>query len=88
MEVLYICPVVFIGSNKKVAIEYRFQKRKLDRRTRFFKHNKNYIVKDFENAKKVLSKFDMKIKDNRIILPNGKIAFSFYKTLQNVYEQV
>lgn len=90
MEVLYICPVVFIGNSKKIAMEYRFHKRKLDRRTRFYKQNKNYIIKDFTEAEKVLNdkKFNLKLKDNRIILPNGKTAFSFYKTLQNVFEQV
>lgn len=86
MEVLYVLPVVYMGRGGKVAIEHRTQKRKLDRRTRFYKRNKNYIVKDVEAFDKLLNdtNFNVKRKDNRIILPNGKTAFGFGKALDKL----
>lgn len=65
----------------KVPLEYKIVCKKLDMRTRFCKENAKWLVRDTEYLFRMIHKHNMSIKENRIIAPNGKAAYGFYKDL-------
>ena len=82
MEFLYIIPVVYAKGN--LPLEYRIFEKKFDYRTKFCKENCNYVYRgsviDFVNQ---IRKLNLLIKDNRLIMSDGKTAFYFFRWLRN-----
>ena len=76
----YLMPTIF-GS--RIAMEYRIITRKRDMRTRFCKKNEKYII-DTDVLNNLVNKYDLIIKDERLIARNGKQAYAFSRTLKEV----
>ena len=76
----YLIPTIF-GS--RVTMEYRIITRKRDMRTRFCKKNEKYII-DTDVLNNLVNKYDLIIKDERLIARNGKQAYAFSKALKEV----
>ena len=76
----YLIPTIF-GS--RVAMEYRIITRKRDMRTRFCKKNEKYII-NTDVLNNLVNKYDLIIKDERLIARNGKQAYAFSKALKEV----
>ena len=85
-----------VTNSKNIPLEYSLIKRKRDMRFKFCKvHDKDII--DFEFLAKLIHKHNMEVKpinnfyglniNNmplvRIIAPNGKTAYEFYRDLNN-----
>ncbi len=86
MEIIYVLPTIYTMKGKRVVMEYRTFNDILDRRTRFYKKNKDYIVKDIPKFNELLNdkNFGIARKDNRVILPNGETAFAFQSALKEL----
>ena len=76
----YLIPTIF-GS--RIAMEYRIITRKRDMRTRFCKRNEKYII-DTDVLNNLVNKYDLIIKDERLITKNGKQAYAFSRALKEV----
>ena len=76
----YLIPTIF-GS--RIAMEYRIITRKRDMRTRFCKKNEKYII-DTDMLNNLVNKYDLIIKDERLITKNGKQAYAFSRALKEV----
>ena len=76
----YLTPTIF-GS--RIAMEYRIITRKRDMRTRFCKKNEKYII-DTDVLNNLVNKYDLIIKDERLITRNGKQAYVFSRALKEV----
>ena len=75
----YLIPTVF-GS--RVAMEYRIIIRKRDMRTRFCKRNEKYII-DTDVLNNLIDKYDLIVKNERLITRNGKQAYIFSRALKS-----
>ena len=75
----YLIPTIF-GS--RVAMEYRIIIRKRDMRTRFCKRNEKYII-DTDVLNNLIDKYNLIVKDERLITRNGKQAYAFSKALKS-----
>ena len=75
----YLIPTIF-GS--RVTMEYRIITRKRDMRTRFCKKNEKYII-DTDVLNNLINKYNLIVKDERLITKNGKQAYAFSKVLKN-----
>ena len=78
--ITYLIPTVF-GS--RIVMEYRIITRKRDMRTRFCKKNEKYII-DTDVLNNLVNKYDLIIKDERLIARNGKQAYAFSRELKEV----
>ena len=76
----YLIPTVF-GS--RVAMEYRVVICKRDMRTRFCKKNEKYII-DTDVLNNFINKYNLIVKDERLIARNGKQAYAFSRELKEV----
>ena len=76
----YLMPAVF-GS--RIAMEYKIVICKRDMRTRFCKKNEKYII-DMDVLNNLVNKYDLIIKDERLIAKNGKQAYTFSRALKEV----
>ena len=76
----YLIPTVF-GS--RVTMEYKIVTCKRDMRTRFCKKNEKYII-DTDVLNNLVNKYDLIIKDKRLIARNGKQAYAFSRELKEV----
>ena len=76
----YLIPTIF-GS--RIAMEYRIVTRKRDMRTRFCKKNEKYII-DTDVLNNLIDKYNLIIKDERLITKNGKQAYAFSRELKEV----
>lgn len=76
----YLIPTVF-GS--RVTMEYRIITRKRDMRTKFCKRNEKYII-DTDVLNNLVNKYDLIVKDERLIARNGKQAYVFSRALKEV----
>ena len=76
----YLIPTVF-GS--RITMEYRIVICKRDMRTKFCKKNEKYII-DTDVLNKLIDKYDLIIKDERLIVRNGKQAYAFSRALKEV----
>ena len=76
----YLIPTIF-GS--RIAMEYRIITRKRDMRTRFCKKNEKYII-NTDVLNNLVNKYDLIIKDERLITKNGKQAYAFSRALKEV----
>ena len=76
----YLIPTIF-GS--RIAMEYRIVTRKRDMRTRFCKKNEKYII-DTDVLNNLMDKYNLIIKDERLITKNGKQAYAFSRELKEV----
>ena len=78
MIVTYLLPTVWAG---KVPMQYRIEKRKKDMRTRFCKDNEFFeISKGWLNCMLDFYEGRLIVKDDRIIVANGKDASMFLMT--------
>ena len=77
---IYLIPAVF-GS--RIAMEYRIITRKRDMRTRFCKKNEKYII-DTDMLNNLVNKYNLIVKDERLITKNGKQAYAFSRALKEV----
>ena len=75
----YLIPAVF-GS--RVTMEYRIITRKRDMRTKFCKKNEKYII-DTDVLNNLVNKYNLIIKDERLIARNGKQAYAFSRVLKS-----
>ena len=75
----YLIPTVF-GS--RVAMENRIVICKRDMRTRFCKKNEKYII-DTDVLNNLVNKYNLIIKDERLIARNGKQAYAFSRVLKS-----
>lgn len=75
----YLIPTTF-GS--RVAMEYRIVICKRDMRTRFCKRNEKYII-DTDVLNNLIDKYDLIVKDERLITKNGKQAYVFSRALKS-----
>lgn len=87
MEVLYVLPTIYTSKRERVVMEYRTFSKILDRRTRFYKKNKDYIVKDIAKFNELLNdkNFGITRRENRVTLPDGETAFVFGKALKELF---
>ena len=76
----YLMPTIF-GS--RIAMEYRIITRKRDMRTKFCKRNEKYII-DIDVLNNLVNKYDLIVKDERLITKNGKQAYAFSRALKEV----
>lgn len=67
-------------SDRGTAMEYRVLKIKRDMRTTFCQIHEADIVDSWELTKAIV-KHGMKIKDDRVIAPNGKTAYEFAREI-------
>ena len=67
-EVIYLLPTV---TGKDLTLEYRAEKRRLDKRTAFYKRHKDYII--HEDVLAVI-KAEALVKEDRIITRSGEEA--------------
>lgn len=71
-----------VTNSKNIPLEYSLVKRKRDMRFKFCKvHDKDII--DIEFLANLIHKHNMIFKGLRIIAPNGKTAYEFYRDLNN-----
>ena len=75
----YLIPTIF-GS--RVTIEYRIVICKRDMRTRFCKKNEKYII-DTDVLNNLIDKYDLIVKNERLITRNGKQAYVFSRALKS-----
>ena len=75
----YLIPTIF-GS--RIAMEYRIITRKRDMRTRFCKKNEKYII-DTDVLNNLVNKYNLIVKDERLITRNGKQAYAFSRALKS-----
>ena len=75
----YLIPTIF-GS--RIAMEYRIITRKRDMRTRFCKRNEKYII-DTDVLNNLVNKYNLIVKDERLITRNGKQAYVFSRALKS-----
>lgn len=75
----YLIPTVF-GS--RVAMEYRIVICKRDMRTRFCKRNEKYII-NTDVLNNLIDKYDLIVKNERLIARNGKQAYVFSRALKS-----
>ena len=75
----YLIPTIF-GS--RVTMEYRIVICKRDMRTRFCKKNEKYII-NTDVLNNLINKYDLIIKDERLIARNGKQAYAFSRALKS-----
>ena len=64
-------------------MEYRIITRKSDMRTKFCKRNEKYII-DTDVLNNLVNKYDLIVKDERLITRNGKQAYVFSRALKEV----
>lgn len=64
-----------------LAMEYQVVRMKPDMRKKFCKKHQEDIVDCWELVKAILQ-HGMKVKDNRVIAPNGKTAYEFSRTIK------
>ena len=64
-------------------MEYRIITHKRDMRTRFCKRNEKYII-DTDVLNNLVNKYNLIIKDERLIVRNGKQAYAFSRALKEV----
>ena len=77
----YLIPSTTNGHGSLI-LEYRIEHKKRDMRTRFCKlHEKNRITFNLES---VPFYADLIRKDDRLIAPNGKIAYQFQKAISSM----
>ena len=76
----YLIPTIF-GS--RIAMEYKIVICKRDMRTRFCKKNEKYII-DTDVLNNLINKYDLIVKDERLITKNGKQAYAFSRALKEV----
>ena len=76
----YLIPAVF-GS--RIAMEYRIITRKRDMRTKFCKKNEKHII-DTDVLNNLVNKYNLIVKDERLIARNGKQAYAFSRALKEV----
>ena len=76
----YLMPTIF-GS--RIAMEYKIITRKRDMRTRFCKKNEKYII-DTDMLNNLVNKYNLIVKDERLIAKNGKQAYAFSRALKEV----
>lgn len=76
----YLIPTVF-GS--RITMEYRIITCKRDMRTKFCKRNEKYII-DTNVLNNLIDKYDLIVKDERLITRNGKQAYVFSRALKEV----
>lgn len=74
----YLIPTVF-GS--RITMEYRIITCKRDMRTKFCKRNEKYII-DTNVLNNLIDKYDLIVKDERLITRNGKQAYVFSRALK------
>ena len=75
----YLIPTVF-GS--RVTMEYRIVICKRDMRTRFCKRNEKYII-NTDVLNNLIDKYDLIVKNERLITRNGKQAYVFSRALKS-----
>lgn len=75
----YLIPTVF-GS--RITMEYRIITCKRDMRTKFCKRNEKYII-DTNVLNNLIDKYDLIVKDERLITRNGKQAYIFSRALKS-----
>ena len=75
----YLIPTVF-GS--RVTMEYRIIICKRDMRTRFCKKNEKYII-DTDVLNNLIDKYNLIVKNERLITRNGKQAYVFSRALKS-----
>ena len=80
---MYLIPTVTNGGSgkKSIVLEYNLVERKRDMRFKFCKENKNNIISK-EILEKLTYKYSVKIKGNKIIMPNGDTAYRFGRELK------
>lgn len=81
----FLVPTTFTGKIL-LPLDYRVEQRAIDRRTRFFKFHKKYLISS-ELAKSTAEKYGMRIFEidgemTRVLAPNGLTAYKFYAELQ------
>jgi len=70
-----------------LAMEYQIVQMKPDMRKKFCKKHQADIVDSWELTKAILQ-HGMKVKNDRIIAPNGKTAYEFSRTIKYSKKQV
>lgn len=76
----YLIP--FSTNSNGLPLEYRLIAKKEDMRFNFCKKNQKYKINPLRLFELVGAfQNDIKIKENRLILLNGKIAYQFFKSL-------
>lgn len=74
----YLIPTSF--TSRQLPLEYRISQVKKDMRTRFCKIHKDHEI-DPEHLEELIEKYQPKIKGDRVIMINGKLAYSFFKSI-------
>lgn len=69
----YLIPTVFTG---KLPMEYRVVTRKRDMRTNFCKCNEKHII-DKDALNKYIRRYNILVKEDRVIMKNGNQARIF-----------
>ena len=84
MIVTYLLPTVWAG---KVPMQYRIEKRKKDMRTRFCRDNEFFeIGKGWLNRMLDFYECRIMVKDDRILVANGKDASMFFNDVYRLFD--
>lgn len=78
---LYLIETITNGRNNKTVLEYKMVEKKKDMRTKFCKENESMIVSPVVLIS-LISKYKIQVKDDRVIMQNGEIAYKFRKELR------
>lgn len=70
----YLIPTVTNG--RKIVLEYKVEEREVDKRTKFYKKYKQYIV-DKDVLNKAIEDLGVKEKGSRLIMKDTEMAFNF-----------
>ena len=76
---LYLIETVTNGG--KTVLEYKMVEKKKDMRTKFCKENEDMIISPIALIR-AISKYKVQVKDDRVIMQSGEIAYKFRKELK------
>lgn len=81
MNTLYILPTI---TNKKITLEYRLAEERRDMRKVFCKKHESEIYSgSITELFEEIQSCNAKVKADRLIMPDGKAAYSFQKWLES-----
>ena len=84
MIATYLLPTVWAG---KVPMQYRIEKRKKDMRTRFCRDNEFFeISKGWLNRMLDFYEGRLMVKDDRILVTNGKDSSMFFNDIYKLFD--
>lgn len=78
-EVIYLVPVAF--TSKGLPMEYVLRQRPLDKRTNLYKQYAAFITDPMNIISIVANCHEIKLKNNRVILPTRAVAHWFARDL-------